>query len=193
MFQMVVEAMRMGAIDYVVKGRDGLFPIVAQRDRAGTGTPCQRRAFPRSALQEHNRNLNLLADVAQTLTSSYDIGEITAQLVRTISQMVGVKGSRFGFGRTSRVVVWFVLVSIPKVFTSDPKIYDFRLAKVLQVSLPALVKQSTLRKHATTRFRPFCRPLLTYQTTNHVCRALAHTQRYYPGRFRVGQQTRWRL
>ena len=79
--------------------------------------------------------------------------------------MVGVKGSSVWIWEDGQVEVWFVLVSIPKVFTSDPKIYGFRLAKVLQVSLPAPVKQSTLRKHATIRFAPSVDLLLTYQTT----------------------------
>ena len=91
-----VEAMRMGAIDYVVKGRGmdyfQLLPSVIERALERHANE-QQRISTLEALQEHNRNLNLLADVAQTLTSSYDIGEITAQLVRTISQMVGVKGS----------------------------------------------------------------------------------------------------
>lgn len=91
-----VEAMRIGAIDYVVKGRGmdyfQLLPSAIERALERHANEKQRVSML-EALQEHNRNLNLLAEVAQTLTSSYDITEITAQLVRTISQMVGVKGS----------------------------------------------------------------------------------------------------
>lgn len=91
-----VEAMQLGAIDYVVKGRGmdyfQLLPGVIERAMERHANE-QQRISTLEALQEHNRNLNLLADVAQTLTSSYDIGDITAQLVRTISQMVGVRGS----------------------------------------------------------------------------------------------------
>ncbi len=91
-----VEAMRLGAMDYVVKGRNldyfQLLPTVVRRAIERHDME-KRRTVTVESLQEHNRNMALLAEVAQTLISSYDTGEITAQLVRTISEMVGVKGS----------------------------------------------------------------------------------------------------
>jgi len=44
-------------------------------------------------LRQHNRNLELLNKVAQLLTSTLDIGEVIAQLVRTITELIEVEGS----------------------------------------------------------------------------------------------------
>lgn len=91
-----VQAIHLGATDYVVKTQSHdyfqLLPTVIERAIERRQLELERAENLRS-LQEHNRNLALLYQVAQTLTASYETGEITAQLVRTISEMVGVEGS----------------------------------------------------------------------------------------------------
>lgn len=94
--QTAVEAMKLGASDYVVKGLHNeyiqLLPAVVKQ------TLEKRRLeeeHDRSLeeLRQNNRKLLLLNRVAQLLTSTLDLNEVINQLVRTISELVDAEGS----------------------------------------------------------------------------------------------------
>jgi signal transduction histidine kinase len=91
-----VEAMRLGAYDYLVKGSNAayllLLPGVIERALEKRKLELQQRATI-EALHTQNRNLALLNRVAQSFTSTQDVEEITLTLVRAISEFSDTQGS----------------------------------------------------------------------------------------------------
>ena len=91
-----VEAMKLGANDYVVKGLHNeyinLLPAVVRQT-------LEKRRLERERdrsleeLREMNRKLLLLNKVAQLLSSTLNFREVIDQLVRTISELVNTEGS----------------------------------------------------------------------------------------------------
>jgi len=91
-----VEAMKLGANDYVVKGLHNeyinLLPAVVRQT-------LEKRRLERERdqsleeLRETNRKLLLLNKVAQLLSSTLNFREVIDQLVRTISELVNTEGS----------------------------------------------------------------------------------------------------
>ncbi len=94
--QTAVEAMKLGASDYVVKGLHNeyiqLLPAVVQQS-------LEKRMLQRERdqsveeLRQNNRKLLLLNRVGQLLTSTLDLQEVIDQLVRTISDLLDTMGS----------------------------------------------------------------------------------------------------
>ncbi len=91
-----VEAMKLGASDYVVKGVHNeylqLLPSVVRQT-------LEKRKLERERdntleeLKQNNRKLLLLNRVAQLLTSTLDLDQVIQQLVRTISELLDTEGS----------------------------------------------------------------------------------------------------
>lgn len=94
--QTAVEAMKLGASDYVVKGLHNeyiqLLPAVV-RQTLDKRKLQQERDQSLEELRQNNRKLLLLNRVAQLLTSTLDFQEVIAQLVRTISELLDTEGS----------------------------------------------------------------------------------------------------
>lgn len=91
-----VEAMRLGAYDYLVKGANSayllLLPGVVERALQKRRLELeQQRTIAELHIQ--NRNLALLSKVAQVFTSSLDVEEITQALVKSISEFTDTRGS----------------------------------------------------------------------------------------------------
>ncbi|MCB0128456.1 MAG: response regulator [Caldilineaceae bacterium] len=94
--QTAVEAMKLGATDYVVKGLHNeyiqLLPAVVRQS-------LEKRRLERERdesleeLRQTNQKLLLLNKVTQLLASTYDLQEVIAQLVRTISELLNTEGS----------------------------------------------------------------------------------------------------
>jgi len=91
-----VEAMKLGASDYVVKGLHNeylqLLPAVV-RQTLDKRKLEQERDRTLEELQQNNRRLLLLNRVAQLLTSTLDLNQVIQQLVRTISELLDTEGS----------------------------------------------------------------------------------------------------
>jgi signal transduction histidine kinase/DNA-binding response OmpR family regulator len=91
-----VEAMKLGASDYVVKGLHNeylqLLPAVV-RQTLDKRKLEQERDRTLEELQQNNRRLLLLNRVAQLLTSTLDLDQVIQQLVRTISELLDTEGS----------------------------------------------------------------------------------------------------
>ena len=93
---LAVEAIRLGACDYVVKNLDNshllLLPGVIRR-------ALEKRELERArvrtleALRVQNRNLALLNRVSQMFVTSLDVGEITHHLVESICEFTDTEGS----------------------------------------------------------------------------------------------------
>lgn len=94
--QTAVDAMKLGASDYVVKGLHNeyiqLLPTVVRQTLEKRKLQ-QERDRSVEELKQNNRKLQLLNRVAQLLTSTLDFQEIIAQLVRTISELLDTEGS----------------------------------------------------------------------------------------------------
>lgn len=94
--QTAVEAMKLGASDFVVKGLHNeyiqLLPAVVRQSLEKRNLQ-QERDRSLEELQETNRKLLLLNKVAQLLTSTLDLQEVIDQLVRTISELLNAEGS----------------------------------------------------------------------------------------------------
>lgn len=91
-----VEAMRLGASDYLLKSEDAtyllLLPTVIRRALEKRRLEEEReRTIEELHLQ--NRNLTLLNKVGQFFTSSQDVQEITGHLVRAICEFTDTEGS----------------------------------------------------------------------------------------------------
>lgn len=91
-----VEAMKLGASDYVVKGLHNeylqLLPAVV-RQTLDKRKLEHERDKSLEELQQNNRRLLLLNRVAQLLTSTLDLDQVIQQLVRTISELLDTEGS----------------------------------------------------------------------------------------------------
>lgn len=91
-----VEAMKLGASDYVVKGLHNeylqLLPAVV-RQTLDKRKLEHERDKTLEELQHINRRLMLLNRVAQLLTSTLDLDQVIQQLVRTISELLDTEGS----------------------------------------------------------------------------------------------------
>jgi K+-sensing histidine kinase KdpD len=91
-----VEAMRLGAYDYLVKGVNAayllLLPGVIERALAKRRLESEQRRMVEE-LHEQNRNLELLNRVAQRFTSTLDLEEIAQTLVTSISEFTVTQGS----------------------------------------------------------------------------------------------------
>ena len=91
-----VESMRLGAYDYLVKGSNAayllLLPGVIERALEKRRLELEQRRTI-EALHTQNRNLALLNRVAQSLTSTLDVGEIALTLVKSISEFTDTQGS----------------------------------------------------------------------------------------------------
>ncbi len=91
-----VEAMRLGAYDYLVKGQSAayllLLPGVITRALEKRRLELEQQRTI-EALHSQNRNLALLNRVAQSFTSTLDVGEIAQTLVTSISEFTDTQGS----------------------------------------------------------------------------------------------------
>ena len=91
-----VEAMRLGAYDYLVKGTNAayllLLPGVIERALEKRRLELEQQRTI-EALHIQNRNLALLNRVAQSLTSTLDVDEIALTLVKSISEFTDTQGS----------------------------------------------------------------------------------------------------
>jgi signal transduction histidine kinase/DNA-binding response OmpR family regulator len=91
-----VEAMRLGAYDYLVKGSNAayllLLPGVIERALEKRRLELEQHRTI-EALHTQNRNLALLNRVAQSLTSTLDVNEIAGALVKSISEFTDTQGS----------------------------------------------------------------------------------------------------
>lgn len=91
-----VEAMKLGASDYVVKGVHNeylqLLPAVVRQTLDKRKLELERDKTLEE-LQQNNRKLLLLNRVAQLLTSTLDLEQVIQQLVRTISELLDTEGS----------------------------------------------------------------------------------------------------
>jgi signal transduction histidine kinase len=91
-----VEAMRLGAYDYLVKGTNAayllLLPGVIERALEKRRLELEQQRTI-EALHTQNRNLALLNRVAQSLTSTLDVDEIALTLVKSISEFTDTQGS----------------------------------------------------------------------------------------------------
>jgi signal transduction histidine kinase/DNA-binding response OmpR family regulator len=91
-----VEAMRLGAYDYLVKGTNAayllLLPGVIERALEKRHLELEQQRTI-EALHTQNRNLALLNRVAQSLTSTLDVDEIAVTLVKSISEFTDTQGS----------------------------------------------------------------------------------------------------
>lgn len=91
-----VEAMRLGAYDYLVKGSNAayllLLPGVIERALAKRQLEMEQQRTI-EALHAQNRNLALLNRVGQRFTSTLDADEITQTLVTAISEFTATAGS----------------------------------------------------------------------------------------------------
>ena len=91
-----VEAMRLGAYDYLVKGTNAayllLLPGVIERALEKRRLELEQQRTI-EALHTQNRNLALLNRVAQSLTSTLDVNEISLSLVKSISEFTDTQGS----------------------------------------------------------------------------------------------------
>ena len=91
-----VEAMKLGASDYVVKGLHNeylqLLPAVV-RQTLDKRKLEHERDKTLEELQQNNRRLLLLNRVAQLLTSTLYLEQVIQQLVRTISELLDTEGS----------------------------------------------------------------------------------------------------
>jgi signal transduction histidine kinase/DNA-binding response OmpR family regulator len=94
--KVAVEAMKLGAGDYIVKDIDGgyleLLPTVIeqllQRQRL-----IQERQQALEALERRNRNLALLNQVGQALTAMLNLEEVTQQTVQTATDIIDAEAS----------------------------------------------------------------------------------------------------
>ncbi|MEZ4676016.1 MAG: response regulator [Caldilineaceae bacterium] len=91
-----VEAMKLGASDYVVKGLHNeyiqLLPAVVRQSLEKRNLE-RERDQSLEELQQNNRKLLLLNKVAQLIASTFDLQEVINQLVRTISELLDTEGS----------------------------------------------------------------------------------------------------
>jgi signal transduction histidine kinase/DNA-binding response OmpR family regulator len=93
--QTAVEAMKLGAGDYIVKDVDGgylellssVIEQVLQRRRLA-----EERRQALEALERRNRNLAMLNQVGQSLTATLDLQQVIDQLLRAVTEIVDAEG-----------------------------------------------------------------------------------------------------
>ncbi|MCB0190879.1 MAG: response regulator [Anaerolineae bacterium] len=94
--QIAIEAMKLGASDYIVKDTDGryleLLPSVIEQVLAKEQL-IQERQTAITNLQKVNGNLALLNKVSQELTASFDLQKIVATLLQAVTETIGAEGS----------------------------------------------------------------------------------------------------
>ena len=94
--QIAIEAMKLGASDYIVKDCDGryleLLPTVIEQVLAKERLVWERQEAIAN-LQHVNRNLNLLNLVSQELTASLDRQKIANTLLQAVTETIGAEGS----------------------------------------------------------------------------------------------------
>ncbi|MCB0211637.1 MAG: GAF domain-containing protein, partial [Anaerolineae bacterium] len=94
--QIAIEAMKLGASDYIVKDTDGryleLLPSVIDQVLAKEQL-IQDRQTAIANLQKVNGNLALLNRVSQELTASFDLQKIVATLLQSVTETIGAEGS----------------------------------------------------------------------------------------------------
>jgi signal transduction histidine kinase/DNA-binding response OmpR family regulator len=90
-----VEAMKLGAGDYIVKDVDGgyleLLPTVIQqvlhRRRLA-----EEKARAVEALEQRNRDLTLLNKLGQSLTATLELQQVVNRLLRAVTEIIGAEG-----------------------------------------------------------------------------------------------------
>ncbi|MCB0179987.1 MAG: hybrid sensor histidine kinase/response regulator [Anaerolineae bacterium] len=94
--QIAIEAMKLGASDYIVKDGDGryleLLPTVIEQVLVKERLIRERHEAILS-LQQVNRNLSLLNRVGQELTASLDLQKIATTLLQAVTETIGAEGS----------------------------------------------------------------------------------------------------
>lgn len=94
--QIAIEAMKLGASDYIVKDDDGryldLLPAVIEQV-LGKERLIREHHEAILSLQQVNRNLSLLNMVGQELTASLDLQKITTTLLQAVTETIGAEGS----------------------------------------------------------------------------------------------------
>jgi signal transduction histidine kinase len=93
---LAVEAMKLGAGDYIVKDVDGryfeLLPTVIEQ-LLNRQRLIQERQQALEAVEEHNRKLALLNHIGQTLIGTLNRDEIVQQLLTAAVNLIGAQGS----------------------------------------------------------------------------------------------------
>lgn len=94
--KIAIEAMKLGASDYIVKDSDGryldLLPSVIEQVLAKEQLIRDRQEAIAN-LQRVNRNLALLNMVSQELTASLDLQKIVKTLLQAVTETIGAEGS----------------------------------------------------------------------------------------------------
>ena len=92
----MIEAIRLGASDYLFKGRQDqylqILPAIVERTLEMHRLEREREQTLEE-LRQHNRNLILLNRVTHLITSTLDIGEVIKQLVETMTELIEVEGT----------------------------------------------------------------------------------------------------
>lgn len=93
--QTAVEAMKMGASDYVTKDMDGgyldLLPVVIEQALRQQALRAERQSAI-EALIRRNQNLALLQRASQTVTATLDLNQVIEQLLRVVVELVQADG-----------------------------------------------------------------------------------------------------
>jgi signal transduction histidine kinase len=93
--EIAVEAMKLGAGDYIVKDVDGgyleLLPTVVGQvlDQQRLAEE-KRRAV--EALEQRNRDLTLLNNLGQSLTATLDMQQVVDRLLQSVTEIIGAEG-----------------------------------------------------------------------------------------------------
>lgn len=94
--EMAIEAIRLGASDYLFKGHPEqylqILPTIVERTLEMHRLEHEREQTLEE-LRQHNRNLILLNRVSHLLTSTLDIAEVIKQLVQTMTELIEVEGT----------------------------------------------------------------------------------------------------
>ncbi|RME47608.1 MAG: response regulator [Caldilineae bacterium] len=94
--QVAVEALKLGASDYIVKDVTGsyleLLPTVIEQVLHQQQL-LQEKQQALAALEQRNQDLALLNQAGQTFTATLDLQQLTRLLLRTATQLVGAQGS----------------------------------------------------------------------------------------------------
>ncbi len=94
--KVAVEALKLGASDYIVKDVDGgfleLLPTVIEQVLAKQKILHEKEAAL-GALERRNQDLALLNEAGQTFTATLDLKDLARALLQMATQLVGAKGS----------------------------------------------------------------------------------------------------
>jgi signal transduction histidine kinase/CheY-like chemotaxis protein len=90
-----VEAMKLGAGDYIVKDVDGgyleLLPTVIQQVLHRRRLT-EEKARAVEALEQRNRDLTLLNKLGQSLTATLELQQVVNRLLRAVTEIIGAEG-----------------------------------------------------------------------------------------------------